>query len=157
MAMKRGLAFTFAVAVTALSAHADDARDVAYLTDVINTRLETSRTGVEEAWVNPTTGNHGTIAILSTDESNPERPCRTYRLTTESADRPSTVVEGTACRVAPRIWQRTEVAVSASPSADPAPVARTEPAEPPPVIPPPGRKPDPDVFFASVPTPSDYR
>ena len=157
LAMKKGVAVSFAAVLFATAAHAVDARDVDYLADVMNMHLETQRTGVTEPWLNPSTGNQGNITILTTDDSDSEYPCRTYRLTTEIPGQPTTVVEGSACRVALRLWERTEVAASVGPSRDPEPARLTEPVEPPPEIPPPGRKPDPDIFFASVPTPSDYR
>ena len=154
--MKKGLGLSIAAVLLALSAYADDARDVDYLADVINQRLETQRSGVEVPWLNPATGNRGIIIITGTDMHDPAQPCRTYRRTTERLGGATSVVEGRACRIGEGLWQRTESAASAVPGADPAPVARAEPEEPPPVFPPPGRKPDPDVFFASVPTPSVY-
>ncbi len=158
MAMRTGIALSLAAIAFASSAFADDARDVDYLADVINQRLETQRSGVEVPWMNPATGNRGIIIITGTDMRDPSEPCRTYRRTTERLSGDTTVVEGRACRVGDGLWQRTESAASATPSPDPAPVARAEPepVEPPPLIPPPGRKPDPDIFFASVPTPSVY-
>ena len=159
VAMKKGLAGAFAAVLIAMAAHADDARDVGHLNDVMNQRLENQRAGVEVEWLNPFTGNRGTIIILGTDMTDPELPCRTYRRTTERLGAAPLVVEGRACRVEPGLWQRNESAVSAGSGAGDSPVARArpEPREPPPEIPPPGRKPDPDIFFASVPTPSDYR
>ncbi len=159
VAMKKGLAALFAAALVAEPVFASDARDAAFLEDVMNQRLESQRTGTTVRWSNPITGNNGNVTILSTDESDPELPCRRYRLTTETLGRAPIVVDGTGCRVAPGIWQRTEAPASATPSVDRPAAARSEPEPrvPPPEIPPPGRKPDPDIFFASVPTPSDLR
>ena len=125
----------------------------------MNQRLESQRSGTTVRWSNPFTGNSGNVTILATDDSNPELPCRTYRLTTETPGRPPIIVEGTGCRVVPGIWQRTETLASATPSADrpAAGPAEPEPSAPPLEIPPPERKPDPNFFFASVPTPSDMR
>ena len=161
MAMKKGLALAFLTVLVATAAGADDARDVGFLADVMNRRLETQPQGVEVGWLNPETGNSGNVIILGTDFRNPPEPCRTYRRTTDRPDGTTTVVEGFGCRVGEGLWQRTETQsfVLGGPADPSTPVARSEPepAEPPPVIPPPGRKPDPNVFFASVPTPSDYR
>lgn len=157
VAMKKGLAGAFAAALIATAAHGDDARDVGFLNDVMNQRLETQREGVPVPWLNPSTGNSGNITILGTDFRNPPEPCRTYRRTTERPDGATTMIEGYGCRIGEGLWQRTETRSTVS--SDPAPVARAEPEPlvPPPEIPPPGRKPDPDIFFASVPTPSDLR
>jgi surface antigen len=140
--------------------------DADYLADVMNQRLESQRTGVEVPWMNPSTGNGGMIVIFSTDDSDPERPCRSYRRTIESPGEPTIVIEGNACRVAVSIWQRSEapspMAIGPGPAPDPAPAgpplarADAEPAEPPPQFPPPPHKPDPDIFHASIPTPSVY-
>ncbi len=156
--MNKGMALCVAAVLFASFAHADDAGDVDYLSDVINQRLETQKTGVDVPWWNPETGNRGVITITGTDMRDPAQPCRTYRRTTERLGGPTTIVQGRACRIGEGLWQRTESAAVAAPGPDPAPVARAdpEPTEPPPVIPPPGHKPDPDVFFASVPTPSVY-
>lgn len=155
--MRQGLGVLLAGVLIAGYAFADDRRDAAYLANVVNMRLETQRTGVEAAWLNPDTGSRGTITILENDDSDPQKPCRTYRRTTERPGEPTIVVEGRACRIEPGLWQRTEGLASTPTAASPAPaVARTEPPEPPPLIPPPPLKPDPNVFYASVPTPSDY-
>ena len=159
VAMKKGLASAFAAVLIATAAHADDARDVGYLNDVMNQRLETQKQGIEVPWLNPATGNSGNIIILGTDFRNPPEPCRTYRRTTERLDGTITIVEGFGCRSPEGLWQRTETQATSLGAPGPSPAARAEPEPrvPPPEIPPPGRKPDPDIFFASVPTPSDYR
>lgn len=159
MAMKTVLTASLAVVLIATGGLADDSRDADYLADVINQRLETQRMGVEVPWLNPTTGSSGMIVILQTDNSDPNLPCRTYLRTTERPGEPTLMVEGTACRVGERLWQRNETSITAVPGPDaapPAPVAEREPPVPAPLIPPPQRKPDPNVFYASIPTPSVY-
>ena len=153
------LAVSLTVVLIAAGASADDASDTDYLADVMNQRLETQRNGVEVPWLNPSTGNGGIVVILRTDDSDPQRPCRTYRRTTERPSEPTVVVEGNACRIAPLLWQRSEAPVPLRLDPDPAPPATRadrEPPAPPPQFPPPPHKPDPDVFYASIPTPSVY-
>lgn len=147
--------------MVAAAVPAEGASDVDYLADVINQRLETQRTGAEVPWLNPSTGSGGDFVILRTDDSDPEQPCRTYRRTTERPGEPTIVVEGNACRIGPALWQWTETAVPSGPGPNPAPAppaarADREPALPPFEVPLPPRKPDPDVFYASTPTPSVY-
>ena len=159
MAMKTILTASLAAVLIATGALADDSRDADYLADVINQRLETQRTGVEVPWLNPATGSSGVIVIVRTDDSDSERPCRDYRRTTVRPGEPTLIVEGSACRVGQMLWQRTETAVSSIPEPDSAPstpVVEREPPVPAPLIPPPQRKPDPNVFYASIPTPSVY-
>lgn len=156
--MKIALAALSAAALMATTVvSVADVSDTEHLVDVMNRRLESQGGGVEVPWSNPYTGNGGIVVILSTDESNPEEPCRTYRYTIEEPSEPTVVVEGKACRLADFIWQRSEAQVSLTAAPDPAPVARVdaEPVEPPPHLPP-AHKPDPDAFYASIPTPSVY-
>ncbi len=159
MAMKTVLTALLAAVLIATGALADDSRDADYLADVINQRLETQREGVEVPWLNPVTGSSGIILIVRTDESDPNLPCRDYRRTTVRPGEPTTMVEGTACRVGERLWQRNETSIAVLPGPDaapPTPVVEREPPVPAPLIPPPQRKPDPNVFYASMPTPSVY-
>lgn len=162
MAMKTVLTASLTMLLVASAAFADDTRDADFLADVINLRLETQRTGVEEPWLNPATGSSGIIEILGTDDSDPDKPCRTYRRTTERPGEPTLIVEGHACRIGVRLWQRNETAISTLPGSGaparttPTPVVEREPPVPAPLIPPPQRKPDPNVFYASIPTPSVY-
>ena len=160
--MRVALAALWTAVLMVTAALAADVSDADYLSDVMNQRLESQRTGGEVPWLNPSTGNGGIVIVLSTDESDPQRPCRSYRYTIVDPSAPTIIVEGNACRVAVSIWQRSEAAVSLTLAPDPAPstppVARAdpEPTEPPPQFPPPAHKPDPDVFYASIPTPSVY-
>ena len=160
VAMIRGLAVSLAALLIAGYALADDTRDADFLADVMNLRLETHRSGVDSAWANPFTGSKGVITILDVDDSDPDRPCRNYVRTTERPGEPTIVVEGRACRIEDGLWQRNETQMSTltatGTGSAPLESARAVPPEPPPQIPPPAHKPDPNVFFASVPTPSVY-
>ncbi len=159
--MRMALAAFSAAVLTATVVSAAEVSDADYLADVMNQRLEFQRTGGEVQWLNPSTGNGGIVILLSTDESDPERPCRSYRYTIEQPGEATIVVEGDACRIAASLWQRSETPVSLTLGTDPMPItppvarADPEPAEPPPHLPP-AHKPDPDVFYASMPTPSVY-
>ena len=156
---RRAALAIIAVGLSLPVAAREDFRDVQYLFGVILQRLETQRVGVEVPWMNPETGNRGIIVIdrESTDSSG--SPCRDYRRITEVPGEAPIIHSGRGCRDNTGRWRvQPEVAAvpPSVPSRDPGPAARAEPEEPPLVIPPPGRKPDPDVFFASVPTPSVY-
>lgn len=156
--MRIGLAAFSTMVLMAVGASAADVSDSEHLMDVMNRRLESQGIGGEVAWLNPSTGNGGVVILLSTDDSDPQAPCRTYRYTIEEPGKPTVVVEGKGCRIADFIWQRSEAQVSLAVGPDPAPSARADPAptEPPPQFPPPAHKPDPNVFYASIPTPTAY-
>lgn len=167
MAMKTTFVGRLAMAAIALgisssAAAREDFRDVQYLFGVVLQRLETQRIGVEVPWSNPITGNHGVVVIDGEDVGPDGVRCRDYRRITEVEGEAPIIHSGRGCRQSNGRWNvQPEVAAvpPSVPSSPSTPVARAEPEpdEPPPIIPPPRRKPDPNVFFASVPTPSDYR
>jgi hypothetical protein len=111
---------------------ADVDRD--YVLPLVNQALETARTGVEVPWLNPGTGNSGTIVIRRTFYLEPGEPCRDYRRTVERPGASAVVIEGTGCRIGPEHWKLDEqetfpVAVEdrGVPSAGGAVAARSDP------------------------------
>ena len=65
--------------------------------------MENSRSGDTVNWTNPDSGNSGTVTALSTDTSNPDRPCREFETTVNvgGTDQQAT---GIACRNADGSW-----------------------------------------------------
>ena len=147
----------------------EDFRDHVYLRDVLIDRLQTQRVGVREVWVNAETGNRGAIVIDREETIGANRLCRDYRKIFDQDSGAPIVFTGRGCRDEAGTWLlQPEVAavppsVPGRPAAAPASTpgaadrAEREPEEPPPAVPAPGRKPDPNAFYASIPTPSAYR
>ena len=163
MLTKRIALAIVAVGLSLPAAAREDFRDVQFLFGVILQRLDTQRVGVEVPWMNPETGNRGVIVIDREDTSSTGTICKDYRRITEVPGEAPIIHSGRGCQDGTGRWRvQPEVAAvpPTAPAGDPSPtpVARPdpEPTEPPPVFPLPALKPDPDVFFASVPTPSVY-
>ncbi len=103
---------------------ADDPRDEAFLSPVLQRALETARTGVEMPWRNPATGNGGHIVVERTFYREPDTPCRAYARTLAVPGAADEVTKGTGCRTETGLWLVEEPALAA-----PAP-ATAPPASP---------------------------
>lgn len=156
------VAGALSASVLAATSAAEEYSDVVFLREVILQRLDNQRVGVEEVWMNPETGNRGVVVIEGEEAIGPGRMCRSYRRITEQHGAAPIVYTGRGCQDESGIW-RVEPEVAATPPSvpgrDPSPassedVAASAPPEPAPMIPPPARKPDPTLFYASIPTPS---
>jgi len=86
----------------------EDPRDRSYALDQVNQALETQRTMVETRWLNPETGNGGTIVVDRTFYRDTGEPCRDYRRTLDRSGAPPLVIEGTGCRLGPARWEIVE-------------------------------------------------
>jgi len=86
----------------------EDPRDRSYALDQVNQALETQRTMVETRWLNPETGNGGTIVVDRTFYRDTGEPCRDYRRTLDRPGAPPLVIEGTGCRIGPARWEIVE-------------------------------------------------
>lgn len=106
-ALAGGLAAIFCLA-PGLGWTAEDPRDAKYLEPVLQRVLETARTDVETSWRNPATGNSGSIVVERTFYREPDRPCRDYVRTIESAGAAPEVIRGTGCRNSAGVWQLEE-------------------------------------------------
>jgi surface antigen len=114
---------------------AENPRDAAFLTPMLQQALESARTGVEVPWRNPATGNGGTIVVERTFYREPETPCRAYVRTLESRGAAPQATRGTGCRSSTGLWvveEEPEALAGAAPGAPPGSAA-TPPreAEPP--------------------------
>jgi surface antigen len=105
---------------------ADDPRDEAFLSPVLQRALETARTGVEVPWRNPATGNGGAIVVERTFYREPETPCRAYARTLTVPGAPAEVTKGTGCRTDTGLWLVEEEPVVAAPA-----LGTTPPTAPP--------------------------
>lgn len=77
---------------------------------LVNQTLEKEPTDVEVQWSNPATGNRGTIVVLQTLSTAPDRPCRKYRRTRKRPEAAVETIEGVGCRVGPGLWELEETA-----------------------------------------------
>jgi surface antigen len=98
------LATSVACLAPSLGQAADDPRDAAFLSPMLQQALETARTSVEVPWRNPATGNHGTIVVERTFYREPETPCRAYVRTLEGPGAAPQVTKGTGCRSSTGLW-----------------------------------------------------
>ncbi len=118
------LATSVACLAPSLGQAADDPRDAAFLSPMLQQALETARTSVEVPWRNPATGNHGTIVVERTFYREPETPCRAYVRTLEGPGAAPQVTKGTGCRSSTGLWVVEEEPATL---AGPAPSATTGP------------------------------
>jgi len=103
---------------------ADDPRDEAFLSPVLQRALETARTGVEVPWRNPATGNEGYIVVERTFYREPDMPCRAYARTLAVPGAADEVTKGTGCRTETGLWVIDEAPALAAPApGTPAPPA----------------------------------
>jgi surface antigen len=98
------LATSVACLAPSLGQAADDPRDAAFLSPMLQQALETARTSVEVPWRNPATGNHGTIVVERTFYREPETPCRAYVRTLEGPGAAPRATKGTGCRSSTGLW-----------------------------------------------------
>ncbi len=82
--------------------------DDAIVLPLVNRVLENEPTGVEVQWSNPATGNQGTIVVIKTVSTPPERPCREYRRTRERPGAAVETIQGVGCRIGPALWELDE-------------------------------------------------
>ena len=135
---------------------------------LVNQTLEREPTGVEVQWSNPATGNRGTIIVLQTLSSAPDRPCRKYRRTRKRPETAVETIEGVGCRVGAGLWELEETAGAATtvekteakgsesrPESSPAPAQRCPVPDPDMVVHVPCSQPAPFVDF-TMPAKASY-
>jgi surface antigen len=110
---------------------AEDPRDAAFLAPMLQRVLETARTDLEIPWSNPATGNRGSIVVERTFYREPDRPCRAYVRTVESAGAAPQATRGTGCRSGTGTWQiEEEPATVAGTGSRPTPPGGSTPSPP---------------------------
>jgi len=100
----RSLPLFLLLAASPAGAAEEDPRDKAAVNEVLQSVLETEKSGVQVPWSSAVTGNAGKIEVIRTYFPSPERPCRDYVRTTITPDGRKTSVHGTGCRVGPEEW-----------------------------------------------------
>ena len=80
-----------------------DSADRARMAEAQQRSLEYERTGTTTAWVNPDTGNSGSITPTKYYQNSAGQPCREYTQTVDVSGRSETAY-GTACRDANGDW-----------------------------------------------------
>lgn len=98
------LAATVLCLAPSLGRAAEDPRDAAFLSPVLQRALETARTNVEVPWRNPATGHGGTIVVERTFYREPETPCRAFVRTLERPGAAPQAIRGTGCRSSTGLW-----------------------------------------------------
>ena len=81
-----------------------DKADQAYLANNAQSTLETAPTGMSSSWVNPDSGNSGSLTPTNTYASATGQPCREY-VSTVTIDGQTEEVHGTACREPDGTWR----------------------------------------------------
>ncbi len=81
-----------------------DRADALYAERAKNAALERNPTGATTAWVNPDSGNQGTVTPTRTVHSDEGVPCREYR-TTVTVGGDAVEAYGTACRNPDGTWR----------------------------------------------------
>ncbi len=99
------MAASMAAATSAWGQVVDDQGfdDLAYIVQALNTALETTRSGTETTWHNPSSGHHGIVVPSSTFSDAKGRPCRTYKRTWRGGGA-FAVYRGAACRSGNQVW-----------------------------------------------------
>ena len=80
-----------------------DEVDKAKMASATQKALETKRIGQASTWINPDSGNSGTVVPTRTIVRSSAAPCREYRHTVMIGDRKQTIV-GMACRQGDGSW-----------------------------------------------------
>ena len=81
-----------------------DRADQAYLANNAQSTLETAPTGTSSNWVNPDSGNSGSLTPTNTYATASGQPCREYH-STVTIDGQTEDVYGTACREPDGSWR----------------------------------------------------
>ena len=81
-----------------------DKADEAYLANNAQSTLETAPTGASSSWVNPDSGNSGSLTPTHTYATASGQPCREYH-STVTIDGQTEDVYGTACREPDGSWR----------------------------------------------------
>ena len=81
-----------------------DKADEAYLANNAQSTLETAPTGASSSWVNPDSGNSGSLTPTHTYATASGQPCREYH-STVTIDGQTENVYGTACREPDGSWR----------------------------------------------------
>ena len=81
-----------------------DKADQAYLANNAQSTLETAPTGLSSSWVNPDSGNSGSLTPTKTYATATGQPCREY-VSTVTIDGQTEEVYGTACREPDGTWR----------------------------------------------------
>ena len=81
-----------------------DKADQAYLVNNAQSSLESTPTGMSSSWVNPDSGNSGSLTPTNTYATASGQPCREYH-STVTIDGQTEVVYGTACREPDGSWR----------------------------------------------------
>ena len=81
-----------------------DKADEAYLANNAQSTLETAPTGASSSWVNPDSGNSGSLTPTHTYATASGQPCRDYH-STVTIDGQTEDVYGTACREPDGSWR----------------------------------------------------
>ncbi len=81
-----------------------DKADQAYLANNAQSTLESAPTGMSSSWVNPDTGNSGSMTPTNTYATASGQPCREYH-STVTIDGQTEDVYGTACREPDGSWR----------------------------------------------------
>ncbi len=81
-----------------------DKADQAYLANNAQITLESAPTGMSSSWVNPDSGNSGSLTPTNTYATASGQPCREYH-STVTIDGQTEVVYGTACRQPDGSWK----------------------------------------------------
>ncbi|HMB75700.1 MAG TPA: RT0821/Lpp0805 family surface protein [Kiloniellaceae bacterium] len=122
------LALSLSFAAQAAGA-AEDPRDKAAVTAVLQSVLENEKSGVEVPWSSSITGNAGTIEVLRTYFPTPERPCRDYVRSVVTPAGEKTTFQGSACRTGPENWAlEAETLVTEKPNTAPGTVGKPKDA-----------------------------
>ena len=81
-----------------------DKADRAYLANNAQSTLESAPTGLSSSWVNPDSGNSGSLTPTKTYATATGQPCREY-VSTVTIDGQTEEVYGTACREPDGTWR----------------------------------------------------
>jgi surface antigen len=81
-----------------------DRADKAYVANNAQSTLETTPTGTSSSWVNPDSGNSGSLTPTNTYVTAAGQPCREYH-STVTIDGQTEDVYGTACREPDGSWR----------------------------------------------------
>lgn len=82
----------------------DTFADLPHILNALNTALESSPSGVQVPWENPSTGHHGVITPSQAFETESGQVCREFERTWVFSGS-TTAYKGTACRQPTGLWQ----------------------------------------------------
>ena len=88
----------------------EDPRDAAAVRQVLQSVLETEKSGVEVPWSSSVTGNAGMVMVERTYFRKPDQPCRDYKRTIVTPSGDKMTINGTGCRLGSENWNLEEEA-----------------------------------------------